>query len=568
MNSYLAIFMLLLFSSCTGPDQAVTTNYQGNWEGQLPDPKAFSYNLTIEELASNQYNLTLASQSTAISKQLRSNSDDHIEISISEDTQLSLSFSEDKAELNGFIKSGVLLYHLNLKKSGEKQYTGSWSPLLVEELNNQSIFLGVEGNDQGELVAYPFLGDQRFSGFWAFKHKKQKDTLLFSCFKTGLNFRARLLDNQIQLDILFADAVLASSTLSRSESDWQFGLADPQNHTINSPKQLNDGWTIADPSESGIEQAPLDRMIKDVHDQKLLNTHSVLIAKEGKLAFEAYFDGHNANIPHDMRSAAKSIGSAVIGIAIDDQIIEGVDKKLYDYIPEKYQYTKDALKAKIDLHDLLTMSSGMEVNGKASEDYYQNSDNWLKTLLEAPMKDEPGTYTDYGSANSYLLGVCLSEELPGPLETYIDEKLFQPLGISNYILQTEDTKTDPYFGGGIHLTSRDMLKFGQLYLNQGTWNEKTVISSQWIEASMKKHTRLQDARDKNEYGYQWWHKTYTVDGQAFESVEARGNGGQYIFVIPKLEAVVVITSGNFRRGDLLQQPETILEEYVIPAIKG
>ncbi|MEN0006884.1 MAG: serine hydrolase, partial [Bacteroidota bacterium] len=160
-----------------------------------------------------------------------------------------------------------------------------------------------------------------------------------------------------------------------------------------------------------------------------------------------------------------------------------------------------------------------------------------------------------------------NEELEVPLATYMDRRLFQPLGIKNYIIQTEDTQTAPYFGGGMHLTSRDLLKFGQLYLNGGTWNGKQIISKKWVEASFKKHTKLQDVKDKNEYGYQWWHKTYLVDGQAFESVEARGNGGQYIFVIPTLDAVVVITSGNFRQRALVQQPEKLLETYVIPAMK-
>ncbi len=256
----------------------------------------------------------------------------------------------------------------------------------------------------------------------------------------------------------------------------------------------------------------------------------------------------------------------MIGIAIEDKILTSVDQKLYDFIPQEFQYTKDPLKAKINFEDLLTMSSGLDVDGAASENTYQSSDNWLKTTLEATMVQEPGTGANYGSANPYLLGVSLDQQLSTPLELYMDQKLLSPLGITNYIIQTENTATTPYFGGGMYLTPRDMLKFGQLYLDKGKWNGTQIISENWVAASFKKYRRLQDVRDKNEYGYLWWHKTYTVGDKKVASIEARGAGGQYICVIPELQSVVVITSGNYRSRKLLQQPENILAQYVLPAI--
>jgi CubicO group peptidase (beta-lactamase class C family) len=208
------------------------------------------------------------------------------------------------------------------------------------------------------------------------------------------------------------------------------------------------------------------------------------------------------------------------------------------------------------------------VNNLASENYYQdpsNSKSWLTTVLEAPMVKEPGTYADYGSANPFLLGIYLNERLNKPLEIYMDEKLFAPLGITNYINQTDDTELTPYFGGGMLLTSRDLLKFGQLYLDKGRWKGKQIISEKWVEESFKKRMRLQDVRDKNEYGYLWWHDTYVVNGRPIQSIEARGAGGQFIFIIPELESVVVMTSGNFRNGKGNQTRE-ILKDYILPAM--
>ena len=177
----------------------------------------------------------------------------------------------------------------------------------------------------------------------------------------------------------------------------------------------------------------------------------------------------------------------------------------------------------------------------------------------------PGTYLDYGSANPFLLGVCLSERLESPLESYMDKKLFAPLGITNYINQTDDTEEKPYFGGGMLLTSRDLLKFGQLYLNKGTWKGKRIISESWITESFKKYGRLQDAKDKNEYGYLWWHDTYEINGKPIKSIEARGAGGQFIFILPELDTVVVITAGNFRNGKG-NQSRDVLKTHILPAL--
>lgn len=301
-----------------------------------------------------------------------------------------------------------------------------------------------------------------------------------------------------------------------------------------------------------------------VNSKKLVNTHSVLITTQEKLVFETYFDGFNANMPYDLRSASKSISSAMIGIAIDDKIIEDVNQNRYDFLPKAYQYTKDALKFKIRIKGLLTINSGLDVNNLASENFYQNSNSWLKTVLEAPMVKNLGTYADCGSENPFLLGVYLNERLEKPLEIYMDEKLFAPLGITNYINQTDAMEIAPYFGGGLLLTPRDMLKFGQRYLNKGNWKGKQFISEKWVEESFKKHVQLQD-RNKNEYGYLWWHGTYIVNGKEIATIEARGAGGQFIFVIPELESVVVITSGNFRNGKG-NQSRKILKEYILPAI--
>ena len=106
-----------------------------------------------------------------------------------------------------------------------------------------------------------------------------------------------------------------------------------------------------------------------------------------------------------------------------------------------------------------------------------------------------------------------------------------------------------------------------MYLDGGRWQGRQVLSESWVKESFGKYGRLEPlARNGNQYGYLWWHETYDVDGETIASVEARGNGGQYIFVVPELEVVAVITSGNYRSGlALTRQPQTIIEQYILPA---
>lgn len=571
MLRYLGIFVLLSLSTALSCAQKNIQDLQGEWVGHLPNKRSFNFTLGLEKLDDNNYHVTIANDKILIDETVASSSKDQIRFDLKHQLFFDLKYGQNGNGLSGFIKTGRFLYHIDLEKTGANSFAGAWNLFMVDNgLQSDDVLLYVEKSGDESLVAYPFFGDQRFRGTWTEGFKRKGDTLFFRDGNTGLNFRANLLGPTIELDILLTDELATTVKLSHTTTGWEYGT-DPVDESQNTikPPQLADGWDTASIHDHKIDEKDLTRLIANIHSNKLVNTHSVLIAKENKLVFENYFDGFNAHIPHDLRSASKSISSAIIGIAIDDGIIESVDEKLYDFIPEDLQYTKDSLKSKVKIKDLLTMSSGLDVNNLASEDYYQdptrNTKSWLQAVLEAPLVHEPGTYADYGSANPFLLGVCLDERLEMPVETYMHEKLFAPLGISNYINQTDDTKLTPYFGGGMLLTPRDLLKFGQLYLNKGRWKDKQIVSAAWVEESFMKHTQLQDVKDKNEYGYQWWHDTYLVNGKYIKSIEARGAGGQFIFILPQLESVVVITAGNFRNGKG-NQSRDILKEYILPAL--
>lgn len=551
MRSHNIIILIIFLFSFSIHAQNME-DYTDNWEGKIENSTSFNLRVEIKYFNSPKSTFLISNSKNIINYEFKIEETSSFKINFDENFYFEGSLSKNGKEINGFIKSGLLFYHLKLIKSKNNSFVGSWNILMVDELTSQNFYLSIENGLKEDYEAYPFFGDDRFTGTWCNNFTKNKDRLSFSDFKTGLKFKGRLLSNKINLEIFLGNNLLTDIELKKSENDWKIGGF--KSEVKKSPLHL-----------SNLE----DLILKD----SVPNTHSILISRRGKLIYENYFHGYNINIPHDMRSASKSISSAIVGIAKDKSLFKSVDQSIFEFITGKYQLQKDSLKSKIDIKSLLTMSSGLDAidyginanpKSPATEDNYQRTQDFTAAILSAPMIKLPNTTANYGSANPYLLGIAMNSVISEPLELFIDKNLFQKLQIANYIVQS-DLNDVPYFAGGMYLLPKDMLKFGELYLQNGKWKGEQVISQEWIQNSFKNYRVLQNTVDKNGYGYLWWHGNYQISGKNFKTVEARGAGGQYIILIPVFETVVVITSGNFKNGKS-QQPEMILEKYILPEL--
>lgn len=542
---------IILFISHVGLAQDMHS-YTGEWGGEISKPSTFSFKISIQDVDQSSPSFSITGDSIIV--RINFHPKDHsFRIDFAENQFIEGNFSNDKQEINGFIKSGLLLYHITLRKNNLHTYVGKWNILMIDKLLSQKIYLSIENGDKENYQAYPIFGDDRFTGTWCDNFKKKNDTISFSDFKTGLTFKGILRRDLIELGVYLGNHKLTSIPLKRSKSEWEIGVIDSSNTT--STKQFK----------------KLERLISK---DSLPNTHSVLISRKGKLIYENYFKGYNAFIPHDMRSASKSISSTIIGIAKDQSLLKSTSQSIFDFLPNKYRIYMDTLKSKIDIHSLLTMSSGLDaidygINANprsiATEDNYQRTVDWTASILQASMINKPNTKANYGSANPYLLGVAMDTIVEEPLELFIDKHLFQKLGISNYIIQT-DLNGRPYFAGGMYLTPLDMLRFGELYIGNGRWKDKRVLSQKWVDKSFLNYKSLENVPEKNGYGYLWWHHNYYLDGRGIRTLEARGAGGQYIILVPSLEVVTVITSGNYKNGKT-QQPELLFEKYILPYLE-
>ncbi|WP_282043791.1 serine hydrolase domain-containing protein [Winogradskyella flava] len=509
-------------------------DYAGLWKGQATENTPFKIAVTISDLGNSKGSLIFSNDKELLRKGFTLKDTLHIEL----DKKLFFEgiIDRDRSQINGFIKLGNDFYPIQLLKKN-KVYKGILNLSANHFLQPESHYLEIRKvyNSVEGYGAYPLLGA------WVNDLKITNNKIFFEDFKTGLIFQGELQESQIILSVGLDSLELAEINYIKVDKK-------EKRETI----EIEDGWTYAK------HKLSLKDLEHDIDQNSLKGVESVLVAQDGKIRYENYFNGSNSTTTNDLRSAGKSIGSAIIGLAIDDEIITSTQEKVYDYLPQAYQYTKDEEKSKITIEHLLTMSSGIGVY----ENDYQETDDWLKTVLEPKLKYKAGERTNYMSSDPFLLSVNLSERLSYPLEFYMEKKLFGPLGITNYILNTDD-KGNPYFAGGLCMTPRDMLKFGQLYLDKGVWNGKRILSEKWINTSFKKNTNLENTSKKNAYGYFWWHDTYTVNGKSISTMEARGNGGQYISIIPELNTVIVVTTENYNKRGAAKQTEKIIQKYIL-----
>ena len=352
------------------------------------------------------------------------------------------------------------------------------------------------------------------------------------------------------------------------------------------PEQTGDGWETASLSSVGMDDAPLLELLDDLERIQEANIHSLVIIKDGKLVFEEYFEGDKFNLAqwtgevgfdrddtHNLCSATKSFTSALMGIAIDRGLIQSVDQKIFDFFPEHADLLDTSPeKQNITIEDLLTMRSGLEWDDETypytdeRNDLYQafHRTDPIRYMLSKDLIETPGTFYAYRNCNTNLLGEIIHRVNGEGLDLFCTEHLFNKLGITDYEWQRLSNNVI-FASGDLRLRPRDMAKFGQLFLNGGTWHGERIISQEWVDASIQKYSGFSDWWDDLDgYGYQWW-LWEDIEDQDFEAYAASGWGGQWIIVSPDLNLVVVTTAGNYYT-DVSMPAYRILVDYILPAL--
>jgi CubicO group peptidase (beta-lactamase class C family) len=296
-----------------------------------------------------------------------------------------------------------------------------------------------------------------------------------------------------------------------------------------------------------------------------IDVHSVIIVKNGYIVAEKYFKTYNKDYKHEIFSCTKSFISALVGIAIDEGYINNLDQKAIYFFPEykgKLLYF-DEHKKQLTIGQLLTMTSGIDWSEgypygmfTSPMDTTDTLSDWTKIILDKPVKNNNEEFY-YESGNANLISAIIKKSTGISIEQYANKKLFEPLGINDFVWMT-DPKGLHIGGYGLSMKSRDMAKFGLLYLNKGKWNNKQIVSEQWIKASTSPLISKEKTKKGMSYGFYWW----IIDDLKYNIFAAYGDYSQCIMVIPKLNAVIVFTSGN--RGIPIHD---YLRDYIIDSLE-
>jgi CubicO group peptidase (beta-lactamase class C family) len=314
------------------------------------------------------------------------------------------------------------------------------------------------------------------------------------------------------------------------------------------PVDSSDRWPLAKPEQEQIDGKALNALFAELVTDPHKDLKGIVILRHGKLVAEAYFNGDDANTLHDIRSATKSITAALMGIAIDRGIINSVDDSIADYLPGLPRDGKE----KISIRNLLNMRSGLDADdgdpaSRGNETRLDNSTDWMKSVYAVPMKRQPGTKYVYVSINAFLAGAIIENASRIRLDEFAKQNLFFPLGIARY--EWRRVPIDRTTGqGNLSITARDEAALGQLFLQQGQYHDRQVVSRVWVEQCVAGQVPISaDDPDTDYHGYMWYTKTETVGDRSIPVHLASGNGGNKIYVVPSLDMVVAITSSAYNQ---------------------
>jgi CubicO group peptidase (beta-lactamase class C family) len=350
----------------------------------------------------------------------------------------------------------------------------------------------------------------------------------------------------------------------------------PERYRYFPPVQLDDGWPVSTLEQEGIDQAMIERFVQKLIDmpQDSVSTsqvHSLLIARHGKLVLEEYFHGFDRDTPHDTRSAAKSWTNVLIGAAMQAGVPIRLDTPVYETMLGSVPADLDPRKQAMTLEHLISMTAGFDCDDSGErpgdEDPMQEQTaepDWYRYSLNVPMAWNSGEQIVYCSMKPNLAAGMLDKIAGEPLPEMFHRLVAKPMHMRNYHLLLQPTG-QPYGGGGHHFTTRDFMKLTQLFLNEGKWEGRQIVSREWAAKSVAA-LRVLSPTSGQTYGFLWNSFAYPYRGRKLHAYFPGGNGGQVYIGIPDLELLIAFTGGNYADRVLFRAQREFVPEDILPAV--
>lgn len=314
-----------------------------------------------------------------------------------------------------------------------------------------------------------------------------------------------------------------------------------------------EGWRFSTPEEQGMDSEKLADALEFLLEQDSYNIHSLTVIRNGYMVVDAYFYPFEPYTLHDVASVTKSFTATLVGIAIQQGYLAGVEEPVLSFFVDREITNLDAYKEAQTVEDLLTMRTGYACFGSGGEITLQQmlaSPDWIQFTLDLPMLGAPGETWEYCSPGVHLLSAIVTHTTGQPLQDFAQITLFNPLGFEENRLPT-DLYGYAHGWGNLHITPHDMAKLGLLYLNDGVWDGTRLLPEGWVTTATSPA-----GNGTGHYGYLWW-----LDDDGYS---ARGRGGQFVFVIPEENLIVVTTAG----GGQQRLAKDVVNHFIRPAIQS
>jgi CubicO group peptidase (beta-lactamase class C family) len=324
-------------------------------------------------------------------------------------------------------------------------------------------------------------------------------------------------------------------------------------------------WQVTTPEKQDMDVNALDRITSFVQDSGL-EVNSVIVIRHGYIVYETYFRAPwNKDRIHNIHSCTKSVMGSLVGIAVQQGKIKGLNDKMLDYFPNRTIQNLDERKKSITLLNLMTMKGGFDwaertypyTDPRNPMIQALRSNDPIQFVLDRPMATQPGTMWAYNGGFSQIFSAIITNKTGMTTLEFAKKNLFSPLGITKFVWRT-DRQGIYDAAGGLSMTPRDMAKYGYLILNRGVWEGKQIIPADFIAESVKTQTPFNANAG---YGYQsWW--TVPLDGYYY----AAGIKGQKIYVMEKQD-MVLVTTGNLPEDSQIETQMRKIAQYALSACK-
>jgi len=323
-------------------------------------------------------------------------------------------------------------------------------------------------------------------------------------------------------------------------------------------------WPVGEAKDAGFREKDLEELASALERGVYPNTHAVLIESDGRLVFEKYLAGtderwgvrlgqrtFDADSLHDLRSATKSVTSALLGIALARDFDGALARPIGSFFPHlKLRPELDLVK----LEHVLTMTAGLEWNEmtvpytdpRNDEIQMSNVADPVEMVLSRPLREKPGTVWYYNGGLTQVLAGVVAQISAKPFYVFAQEALFDPLGITRFewLGASKWSPLTPSAASGLRMRARDLAKFGSVYLHRGKWQGRQIVPERWVERSTQRRVQYTHEGPWG-YGYQWW--VGTLEG--YDTVAACGNGNQRVFLVAKDRIAVTIFAGDYNKDE-------------------